>query len=131
MQQTGKLLSVFVVLVASLAVYFAATVRPVGSRVAGWRIDGGDPHRGREAVLRYGCGACHVIPGIRTATGRVGPKLEDLREQVYLAGLLPNTPENLVHWIRQPRQVDPRSAMPDLQVTEEDARDIAAYLYSR
>ena len=94
-----------------------------------WDVPGGDPAEGQMAIVRHGCGACHVIPGVRQATGRVGPRLNDLRNQVYLAGVLPNTPENLVLWIQHPQEVNPLTAMPDLDITEEEARDIAAYLY--
>jgi len=85
--------------------------------------------RGPELIRHYGCGACHVVPGVREARGRVGPELTHLRAQAFIAGRLPNTPPNLALWIRAPRHVDPGSAMPDLGVTEQDARDIAAYLY--
>jgi cytochrome c len=96
-----------------------------------WTVQGGDPQRGRPAILKYGCSACHVIDGIRQATGRVGPKLEDFGQQIYTAGILPNTPDNLIAWIVNPKEVSPRTAMPDLDVSEQDARDIAAYLHSR
>jgi cytochrome c1 len=33
-------------------------------------------------------------------------------------------------WIQHPRQVEPRTAMPEMGVTEQDSRDIAAYLYT-
>lgn len=90
----------------------------------------GDPARGREAIVAYGCGSCHAIPGIRAAQGRVGPELNRFSEQIYIAGRLPNTPLNLIHWIQNPHDVDPLNAMPDLGVSHEDARDIAAYLYT-
>lgn len=95
-----------------------------------WPMGDADTHRGRELIRSYGCGACHVIPGIRHATGRVGPKLEDFVHQMYIAGVLPNTPDDLVTWIQHPRQINPLTAMPDLNVTEAEARDMAAYLYS-
>lgn len=95
-----------------------------------WEIEGADPLRGRAAVERHGCGACHVIPGIRQAQGRVGPQLADFGNQVYIAGMLANRPENLVAWIHNPQQVNPDTAMPNLGVTEEEARDIAAFLYT-
>ena len=44
--------------------------------------------------------------------------------------LLPNDPENLVMWIQDPKGVHGRTGMPDSGVTEPDARDIAAYLYT-
>lgn len=96
---------------------------------APWTIVGADAGRGRAAIVRHGCGACHVIPGIRTARGRVGPQLVDFANQMYVAGVLANVPENLVRWLQDPRGVDPLTAMPDLGVTEQEARDMAAYLY--
>jgi len=90
----------------------------------------GDPARGREAIVAYGCGSCHAVPGIREAQGRVGPELTRFSEQIYIAGRLPNTPLNLIAWIQNPHDIDPLNAMPDLGVTHEDARDIAAYLYT-
>jgi cytochrome c2 len=92
-------------------------------------VPGADPQRGRVLLQQYGCGTCHTVPGIRGATGKVGPRLDRLVEQIYVAGVLPNTPENLSYWISRPRDVDPRTAMPELGVSEKDARDIAAYLY--
>jgi cytochrome c2 len=95
-----------------------------------WPMPEGDPQRGREAIAAHGCGACHHIPGVREARGRVGPKLEGLREQIYIGGVLPNEPESLIRWIQDPPLHSPRTAMPNLGVTEQEARDIAAYLYS-
>lgn len=89
---------------------------------------GGDVEAGRAALQRYGCGGCHRIPGVPGASGRVGPPLADLVRRSILAGRLPNEPAGLIRWIREPRAVDPQTAMPDLAVTEGDARDIAAYL---
>jgi cytochrome c2 len=91
---------------------------------------GGSPERGQQAIPRYGCGACHTIPGVPAAQGKVGPRLADLHERVMIAGRLANTPENLVHWIREPQSVSPGTAMPNMGVTDADARDIAAYLLS-
>jgi cytochrome c1 len=92
-------------------------------------VAGGDAERGKVAIGRYGCGACHTIPGIRGARGLVGPPLEDLARRVYVAGVLQNEPENLVRWIADPPAVDPQTAMPNLGVTDSDARDIAEFLY--
>jgi len=88
----------------------------------------GDPARGSHLVQTYGCGSCHVVPGVSGATGKVGPPLTDFGQRSYVAGLLPNNQGNLEHWIRDPQQVLPGNAMPDLGVTQVDAQDIAAYL---
>lgn len=84
--------------------------------------------RGRVALNQYACRACHRIPGVTGSDIDVGPPLGGIGRQRYLAGKLPNTPENMVRWIRDPQAVSPGSAMPTLGVTEADARDMAAYL---
>jgi cytochrome c len=91
---------------------------------------GGDPARGRELIREYGCVSCHVVPGVRGADGLVGPPLIHWSRRVYIAGHIPNTAENTVRWIMDPRAFAERTAMPDLGVTEPDARHIAAYLYT-
>ncbi|MGH7278042.1 MAG: c-type cytochrome, partial [Candidatus Rokuibacteriota bacterium] len=101
----------------------AATARAPASLVRA------DAARGHAALQRYGCGACHVIPGVAGARGIVGPSLANLSARPYLAGSLVNEPGNLVAWIRDPRGLQPRTVMPVLGVTEADARDIAAFLY--
>lgn len=90
----------------------------------------GNAEHGRQLIESYGCGACHMIPGVHAARGMVGPPLFYFAERTMIAGELPNTPENLTRWIRHPRQVEPKTAMPDLGVTQNDANDIAAYLYT-
>jgi cytochrome c len=97
---------------------------------AEWHIEGAEPERGRAAMARYGCGACHVIPGVAGARGRVGPKLDDFAAQIYIAGQLSNRPENLVAWLQNPEPFSPGTAMPNLGVSEAEARDMAAFLYS-
>jgi cytochrome c2 len=94
------------------------------------RITGGDPARGSVAIRHYGCGACHTIPGIEGARGTVGPTLAGISGRSYIAGVLVNSPANLVRWIRHPQQVDSLTAMPEMGVSEADARDIASYLYT-
>ena len=90
----------------------------------------GNVQHGRELIRTYGCGACHMIPGVHGARGKVGPPLMYLAERTMIAGELPNTPENLVQWLRNPKDVEPKTAMPDLGLSEDQAYDIAAYLYT-
>lgn len=87
-----------------------------------------DPERGKLAIGQYACATCHVIPGIVGANAPVGPPLRNIGRREMIAGVLPNHPDAMVRWLRDPQSVNPRSAMPDLGVTERDARDIAAYL---
>ncbi|TWI67267.1 cytochrome c [Pseudoduganella lurida] len=90
-----------------------------------------DLERGRTALAQYACHACHKIPGVTGPDTSVGPPLKGLGQRKYVAGMLPNTPDNLVHWIRQPQDIDPQSTMPNLGVSERDARDMAAYLMTK
>lgn len=93
-------------------------------------MTGGDPDKGKAAIRRYGCQVCHSIRGVEGARGQIGPALDTIGSRSYLAGQLPNTPENLIRWIREPQAVAPGTAMPDMGVTEQDAKDMAAYLYT-
>jgi mono/diheme cytochrome c family protein len=94
-------------------------------------LTGGDPGRGLALIERVGCGACHEIPGARgPAAGRVGPSLAGFGARAYVGGVAANQPEHLVRWLIDPRALSPRSAMPALGLSAEEARDIAAYLYT-
>lgn len=85
---------------------------------------------GRLLLRQFGCGACHRIPGVADAQGNVGPPLAGVARRVYLGGVLPNSRENMARWIRSPKSFDPQTAMPELQVSEEHARDMVAFLYT-
>ena len=91
---------------------------------------GGNAEHGRKLIRDYGCGSCHYIPGVAGARGMVGPPLLYFNQRTMIAGELANTPENLVRWIENPKSVEPKTAMPDLGLSEEQAYDIAAYLYT-
>jgi cytochrome c2 len=65
---------------------------------------------------------------VRGARGRVGPSLAGFAGRGYIAGVLPNTPDNLVWWLRDPPEVVPRTAMPDLGLGQAEARHVAAFL---
>ena len=91
-------------------------------------LTGGDPRQAPDLVRRFGCAGCHVVPGVRGANGRQGPPLQQVGARVWLGGVLPNSPENLVRWIQDPRLISPRTAMPRTGISEQEARDVAAYL---
>lgn len=93
-------------------------------------LTGGNAYAGREKARDYGCGSCHTIPGVPGAHGLVGPPLTGIAGRMYIAGVLTNTPQHMTSWIMDPPAVDSATAMPNVGVTEQDARDIAAYLYT-
>jgi cytochrome c len=83
-----------------------------------------------ELMIQYGCPACHVIPHVPGAVGKVGPSLDSLAQRSYIAGSLPNTPANLEQWIMHPQHFQPGTAMPEMGVSPQDAHRIAAFLES-
>jgi cytochrome c len=91
---------------------------------------GGDPEHGQTVIAERHCGACHTIPGITAARGVVAAPLNQFALRTYIAGQVPNTPQNLVRWIQKPQDIDPGNAMPALGLSEPEARDVAAYLYT-
>jgi cytochrome c2 len=119
----------FVVAVAGIIYKYAEQRGRMRSHATA--ITDGDPARGEAMFIQYGCGSCHSVSGVRTATGMVGPPLDGIALRTIIAGHLANTPENMQRWIRDPQHVSPGTAMPDLNVGEQDARDITAFLYTR
>jgi len=97
---------------------------------AGRPATGGDAARGRQVLQSYGCGACHSIPGVRGARGTVASPLDSFARRTFIAGTLPNVPDNLERWLLDPPSLDPHTAMPNLGLDSTEARDAAAYLYS-
>ena len=91
---------------------------------------GGNLSRGKQIIVQYRCGACHTIPGINDAHGVFAPPLIQFSRRTVIAGMLPNTPQNLVHWIVSPQSIKPKTDMPVLGLSERQARDVTAFLYT-
>ena len=108
----------------------ACDVPSAEAKRAAAALTGGDPELGPPLMRKYGCQACHTIPGVYGADGLVGPPLAGIASRSYIAGVLPNTPENMETWIMDPKGVDSLTAMPNTGVTSDDVRHIAAYLYT-
>lgn len=123
------------VILLSMALSLAAAVACRGDNPAyavaySPSVAGGHATHGPAVIQAYGCGACHTIPGVENARGLVGPPLLWWSRRTFIAGEVPNTPENLVHWIRSPQSIEAHTAMPTLGLSDQDARDVAAYLYT-
>jgi cytochrome c len=126
-RRPGTVLAVPAMLVAA-AIVTACAGTP--SRTAPPQVPHGNPRLGAMEITRYDCGACHVIPGIEGATGMVGPPLVHWSQRGFIAGELENNGPNLIRWIMDPRGVEPNTDMPGLGVSQSEARDMAAYLFS-
>jgi cytochrome c1 len=94
-------------------------------------LTGGDAERGRQAFIGVGCGGCHTLEGVAQAHGLVGPPLDGIAVRAMIAGKLANNPANLARWISSPQSVTPGTDMPDMPMSEQETRDIAAFLYTR
>lgn len=117
--------------VASMFMLAGMSACTGGKTTAPYTVEtGGNAHRGAAVISQYRCGACHYIPGIHNARGMVGPPLMFFGQRTFIAGEVPNSPENLVRWIRSPKSIEPGTAMPELGLSEQEARDAAAYLYT-
>jgi len=94
------------------------------------RVVGGDPERGRLLVQQYQCAACHFIPEVQGAGGDAGPSLEYMGRLSYIAGSIPNQPENMIRFLQNPPAVKPGILMPALGITDDEARHMAAFMYT-
>ena len=124
MRRLSKMRSAVVLpceLILSLLVAVAGG-RPADAGGLSWQFPGGNAQRGPTLMQQYGCVNCHSVPGVRNANGNVGAPLTRFVDRTYIAGMLRNTPDNLVRWLRKPQSVVPGN--------EQDARDMAAYLYT-
>jgi len=93
-------------------------------------VAGGDPKQGQQLIAQYQCAACHQIPEVPGAHGNAGPPLVAFGHKSYIAGGIPNVPENLIRWLDNPQAMKPGTLMPDVGVSPEEARHMAAYLYT-
>jgi cytochrome c1 len=123
------IIAVIVVVATAAGSWYAITAsrRNVERRAAA--VTGGDPKHGRLLVRSAGCAGCHEIPEVNGANGTVGPPLTSISRRVYI-GMVLNTPDHLIQWIHNPQSIDPMAAMPNVGLSDQEARDVAAFLYT-
>lgn len=97
----------------------------------------GDPNIGRQLFTDAtifppnGCGTCHTLPGVAAGVFPNAPNLNNVTLRPTIAGdTIPSTPENLRRWIFDPPSVKADAKMPKVNVTEQQAQDLAAFLYA-
>jgi cytochrome c1 len=110
----------------------SATFAPPTTTLENKQVAGGDATRGFALVATgaHGCQACHAVPGIRTPKGVAGPPLAGMARRGFIAGQLPNKPGLMVAFLQDPPALLPQTGMPNVGLTLDEARHIAAYLYT-
>ena len=87
-----------------------------------------DVAAGSALFISKACFACHTIRGT-IAAGKVGPDLTHLMSRDTIgSGSVPNTPENLQKWVRDPATFKPGTLMPAQDLTDQELGQIVAYL---
>lgn len=119
----------WILIIAAIVFATGAAIRKEKYDAAG-ALTGGNAANGLALMERYGCAACHVVPGLSRRGPSVAPSLEGVGTKSALGGAVKNEPEILVQWIMNPSAMDPKTTMPNVGVRESEARDIAAYLYA-
>jgi cytochrome c1 len=130
MKTTISIIVLILIVGGAAAAVVPAYVMEKQNRKVAIELTGGDPSKGEVAIGHYGCSSCHTIPGIRGADAMVGPPLTKMGTRTYIGGVLKNTPDNMMAWLKDPPGVDAKTAMPNVHLGDEDARDIACYLYT-
>jgi cytochrome c len=115
---------------AIAAAFFAVVLAACGDDAKPVRVPGGDAKLGKRLIEQYQCGSCHAIPEVAAARGSAGPPLDGFGRRSYIAGRIPNLPDPLAQWLVNPPAMKPGTMMPDLGISQKDARHMAAYLYT-
>jgi len=85
--------------------------------------------QGKEIFTKSACVGCHTINGV--SLGQIGPDLTHFASRHTFAGsLMKTTPENLAKWVENPGHMKPGALMPNLGLTGEQSKAVAAYLLS-
>ena len=85
--------------------------------------------QGKTIFGQSTCVGCHTITGV--SAGHIGPDLTHFASRKRFAGsLMESTPDNLTKWIENPDHMKPGALMPNLGMTGEQSKALAAYLLS-
>lgn len=112
-------------LIVPLALAAAACQPPPAS---GTSASAASVERGKRAIERVGCAACHTIQGIDWPRGRTAPQLAGVDRRGLIAGRLPARPDVLAAFVRDAPSLVPETVMPAMPLSETEAMDVAAFL---
>jgi len=85
--------------------------------------------QGKQVFSSSACVGCHTIKGV--SAGQIGPDLTHFgSRKIFAGGIMAVTPENVAKWVEKPEHMKPGSRMPDLGMSGEHGKALAAYLLS-
>lgn len=91
---------------------------------------GGTALTGAHIFKNATCGNCHRVRGT-DASGNAGPDLTHFASRkTMLAGMLPNTKENVRKWLQNPQAVKPGALMPQFKYPKDSLNALVDYLVS-
>lgn len=100
----------------------------ISSQLAFSEPDDQQAREGLDVFVGKDCASCHALRGT-DASGTEGPDLTAFPSRTTIgAGLLPNTPENLADWIRDPEALKPGVLMPGTELSDRELDALLAYL---
>lgn len=83
---------------------------------------------GRDVFMANRCASCHTVLGT-AAHGQAAPDLTHIGTRSTIgAATLPNTPEHLRDWVRDPQASKPGNQMPPNPLPADDLQALLAYL---
>lgn len=84
---------------------------------------------GLKVFTSQTCVNCHAVRGVSAPTAGAAPDLTHVAGRKILgAGVLPNSPDNLFRWLKNPQTVKPGCLMPNFNLTDDQCRALASYL---
>jgi cytochrome c oxidase subunit II len=82
-----------------------------------------------EEIFKQSCISCHAVDANGPATG-IAPNLSNFGDRDTVAGILPNTDENVKNWLKDPESVKPGNKMTDKYdaLADHELNALAEYL---
>ncbi len=105
-----------------------ASPTPIAQETGQGTLPGIDAEAGKAVFISKGCTGCHTVQGIPEAQGKVGPELTHQASNPSIAGVLPNTQENLREFLKDPAAVKPGTVMPNMALTDREIEALTAFL---
>ncbi|NQU08269.1 MAG: c-type cytochrome [Candidatus Abyssubacteria bacterium] len=95
----------------------------IGCHETSYGLEGAEEiEAGRKAFAKHGCYACHSARGFEELP-RFGPPFEGLRDKL-------SSERWMLSWFRDPKQMRPKTIMPTFKLSDEEMRDITAFVLS-